>query len=93
MSSREFSEWQAYWNLEPFGERVVQYQLATLCALMANAFRDPEMQPEPFETEDFMPAGPARSIDATDEMDEPEPELLYARLRAALMGNSRGNPQ
>ncbi|MCL5995491.1 MAG: DUF4035 domain-containing protein [Chloroflexi bacterium] len=55
MSSREFSEWMAYYNLEPFGEERADLRMAMLASLIANVNRDPRKHSKPFEPKDFMP--------------------------------------
>lgn len=37
MPSDVFTEWMAYYNLEPFGEEVIDHHLAQLTALLYNA--------------------------------------------------------
>lgn len=54
MSSREFAEWLAYYNLEPFGEVRADLRMATLAALIANANRDARKRKEPYTPRDFM---------------------------------------
>jgi len=39
MSSRQFSEWQALWQIEPFGEYREDWRWACLMALLANMVR------------------------------------------------------
>lgn len=41
MSSRELSEWMAYYNLEPWGEAEMDLRFGVLCALTANIHRAP----------------------------------------------------
>ncbi len=63
MSSREFSEWMAYYSLEPFGEERADLRIAILDSLIANANRDPK-KGKALKPADFMPA-----------FDQPEQEM------------------
>lgn len=53
LSAEEIAEWQAYARLEPFGNEWIQ--TALLASLTANANRDTEAHPDPFELEQFLP--------------------------------------
>ncbi len=55
MSSREFTEWAAYAQLEPFGEQRADLRMGILAALQANMNRDPKKTKQ-FTPEDFMPS-------------------------------------
>ncbi len=55
ISSRQLTEWMAYDQLEPFGERRADLRMAILASLIANANRDPDKRREPFSPADFMP--------------------------------------
>lgn len=80
ISSQEFTEWQAYYSLEPFGQEPDDLRAATLAALTANANRDGKKQPRPFTVNDFrlMKTSPKRKTAV---------ELLAAAERAnALLG-------
>ena len=55
ISGQQFTEWIAYAKLEPFGEERADLRMAILATLIANAIRDPDKQPTPFEVSDFMP--------------------------------------
>ena len=58
VGSSEFTAWQAYYRLEPFGDDAIVYQLAKLAALYADVQRDPKRHPAPFVPEDFMAPRP-----------------------------------
>lgn len=84
-------EWEAYYELEPFGGQ--WQQTALLASLIANANRDPEKRPEPFTVEDFLPgesgvdngrSGEADDGEETDEVlsDGPSTALENAPLWA-----------
>lgn len=55
LSSRQISEWMAYYTLDPFGEERADLRAAMICALLANINRDPEKKREPYTAEEFMP--------------------------------------
>jgi hypothetical protein len=55
MGSREFTEWLAYNQLEPFGHPRLEYGHALVAATIANVNRDPKVRREPFEVDDFLP--------------------------------------
>lgn len=53
MSSEEWTYWQAYYQLDPWGEERADYRIAVLDALFANAWRGKNSRK--FEPKDFMP--------------------------------------
>jgi len=53
MDSRELSEWMAYEQIEPFGERRADLRSAIIACVIANAWRSPNRPP--FRVQDFMP--------------------------------------
>jgi len=55
ISSHELAEWQAYAQVEPFGDERADLRAAIIACTIANAHRDPEQHPEPFTPADFMP--------------------------------------
>ncbi len=62
MSSREFVEWMAYYEFEPFGEERADLRAGIVASTVANASRDPKRRRNPFRPLDFMPRfdGPKR---------------------------------
>jgi hypothetical protein len=54
LSYRELRQWAEYYQLEPFGEWRADVRVAQLCAVIANANRDPKRRKKPFEIEDFL---------------------------------------
>ena len=48
-----FTEWIAYYTLDPFGEERADLRAGVLAALLANIHRDEKKQREPFEPADF----------------------------------------
>lgn len=55
MSSRELSEWMAFFSLEPWGCEVDDWRFGMLASVIANANRDPKRQRKPFRPQDFIP--------------------------------------
>lgn len=58
--------------LEPFGAS--WHQTALLAAMIANANRDPDVKPEPFTAEDFLPPRETGIAVTRDETPAPESE-------------------
>ncbi len=55
ISSRELSEWMAFFSLEPWGTEVEDWRAGLVAATIANANRDPKRRRKPYEPQDFMP--------------------------------------
>ncbi|MDR5881122.1 DUF4035 domain-containing protein [Caballeronia sp. LZ032] len=53
INSVEFADWMAFYNIEPFGERIADIRMGMLAATTANIHRDPKTKA--FEPADFMP--------------------------------------
>ena len=75
MSSREFTEWLAYYRLEPFGPEADDARMAHLMALIANVNRDPKRRKTPWTPGDFLPRRGPRPA---------EVETLRPRIDAAM---------
>jgi len=54
VSSRELSEWMAYYSLEPWGEVQSEYRAALVTSMIANTARDDKKYPQPFQADEFM---------------------------------------
>ena len=54
LTARQFLEWEAYAELEPFGEIRADYRAASIARTVAEVNRDPKKRSEPFEIEDFL---------------------------------------
>ncbi len=65
MSAREFAEWMAFFEMEPWGYDMENWRFGMLAATMANLHRDPKKRRRPYRPTDFMPKrkedGPRRS--------------------------------
>ena len=55
VSSREFSEWMVYYELDPFGEERGDLRAGIVASTIANANRDPKKRRKAFTPADFMP--------------------------------------
>lgn len=53
MSSAEFTEWMAFYQLEPFGEERADLRSAIVATTVANAHRGKHQRP--YRVEEFMP--------------------------------------
>lgn len=53
ISSRELTEWRAYYGLEPFGEDRADLRAGIVASTMANVFR--KSGTKPYKAQDFMP--------------------------------------
>lgn len=53
VDSREFTEWQAYWQLEPWGEDRADLRTGIVASTLANIHRSRDS--EAFTPRDFMP--------------------------------------
>ena len=49
---KDFREWQAYYELEPFGELRADYRSASICLTLANLKRGKNQKP--YKLEDFL---------------------------------------
>jgi len=63
MTSREFAEWMAFYEIEPFGDERGDLRMAILAALIANAHRDPKRRKRAYKPADFMPKFGRQSLE------------------------------
>lgn len=54
LTARQFAEWMAYAELEPFDERRGDYRAAQVVTALANINRDAKRTPTPYKIEDFL---------------------------------------
>lgn len=78
LSSRELSEWMAYYELEPWGEDRGDLRAGIVASVIANVNRDPKQRRAPFEPQDFMPEF------GSSEPEQPSPAELVAKFDAVL---------
>ena len=55
ISSRELTEWMAYFELDPFGQERADLRSAIVASTVANTVRDPKKKQKPWLPRDFMP--------------------------------------
>ena len=55
ISSKELSEWIAYYAMEPWGVETEDLRTGIIASTIANVNRDPKKQKKPFKPQDFMP--------------------------------------
>lgn len=80
MSAREFSEWMAFYTLEPFGPERDDLRIAILDSIVANATRDPKKS-RVMKPGDFMPEfGKAQQT--------PDQQLQIAEALNAMFGGA-----
>ena len=77
MSSRELSEWMAYYSIEPFGDERADLRSGIVASTIANVNRDPKKQKTPFKPVDFMAFVERPETTSTD---------LAAKFDAAIGG-------
>lgn len=75
MSNLQFEEWIAYFQIEPFGDEWLRS--AMLMTMIANANRDKDLKPEPFEVNDFLPI-------SQEDVFEEDPEQSWKRNKEIL---------
>jgi len=64
LSSIQLAEWEAYYQLEPFGEYQEFWRTGLLASMIANALRgkgQPSARPEDFIPETFKPPRPQQT--------------------------------
>ena len=74
MPGRLFRDWQEFDRVMPLGDYFMIHGLATIAALMANAWRDPK-KTGVFEIEQFMPGGFNLSQALEDMRAQRDPEI------------------
>lgn len=76
MSSAEFVEWMAYYELEPFGQDRGDIGSAIVAATFANAFRGDH---EPYTPADFIPSFEKLNSNSTEQkVTKQSPEYMLS---------------
>ena len=85
MSSRELTEWMAFFSLEPWGTEVEDWRAGLIASTVANGYRDPKRRRKPYEPKDFMPR-----YEASQKTEEQswEEQARILEMWARLLGNS-----
>lgn len=86
MSSREFAEWMAFFQLQPFGDRRADFRNASLMALISNVMTRTK-DSDPVKTpEEFMPDF-EKALDELQAHEEiPEHVRLWQKIRSRFSG-------
>ena len=84
MSSREFSEWVAFYGLEPFGFQAEFMGHAQTAATIVNVNRG---KGKPVKVQDFMPKEPEQ------QQQTPEQMIQFAAMFTAAAGGTVSLPQ
>lgn len=86
MDSAEFTEWLAYYELEPFGELVADQRHGVATQVLANVHRNPKARPEPYTAEDFIHWRDTGPVEDTEPVLLDDPKAQSDLIRAALFG-------
>jgi hypothetical protein len=82
MSSRQLSEWLAFFQLEPWGEERADLRAGIVASTVANVNRSAKRR-KPYKPQDFMPR-----FDEEDETPEESALRMMAQMKTALGGHS-----
>lgn len=86
MSSRELTEWMAFFRLEPWGTEVEDRRAALITSTVANAFRDTKKQRRPFTIEDFMPRRDVAPVEEQSVEEQARIIQMWAQVCEATFG-------
>lgn len=64
ITSAEFAEWLAYYQIEPWGEERADWRSGNIARVIAEAHRNPDKRSTPFTVDDFMPVYDAPEVEA-----------------------------
>jgi len=70
IDSRELSEWQAYYGIEPWGTEVDDHRFGVVTSTIANVNRDPKKRARPYNPDDFFPRHTGEEEDVEDNADK-----------------------
>jgi len=87
LSGKQFTEWMAYAELEPFGEERADLRMAILASLIANVNRDPKKKSSPYEVSDFMP-----KFEKKEPISKEDAIAAIDAMMMALVAATRGAP-
>ena len=92
MSSREFAEWMAFFEIQPFGERRADFRNASLMALVSNVMTRTK-DSDPVKTPgDFMPDF-ERALDEYEAQEEiPAHVQLWQKIKSRFSGLVKKTP-
>ena len=81
MSARQFTEWQLYEVVEPFGERGHYWRMGQICAAIVNSQRTKKTDPIA-KAEDFMPD--TFQPEPDDDVEQPDEFTRLKNLQASM---------
>lgn len=70
ISSRELSEWIAFYAVEPWGVMPDDLRTGIITSAIANTNRDPKKQKKPFTPQDFIPHWEKPQLEEPQSADE-----------------------
>lgn len=70
LSTRQFDEWLAFYQIEPWGEERGDVRAGIIASTIANVNRDPKQRRQPYSPKDFMPVydRPPQEAQSTEQM-------------------------
>ena len=86
ISSRELTEWMAFFSLEPWGTEVEDWRAGLIASTIANVNRDPKKRRKPYEPEDFMPRRDRRPAEEQSWEEQARILEMWARMLQARDG-------
>lgn len=86
ISSRELTEWMAFFSLEPWGTEVEDWRAGLIASTIANVNRDPKKRRKPYEPEDFMPHRGRRPAEEQSWEEQARILEMWARMLQARDG-------
>jgi hypothetical protein len=86
MSSREFAEWMAFFQLEPYGEWREDFRFANLMALISNVMTRSNDSDPITPVEDFMPDF-EKALDEMQAQEEiPKHQRVWDKIKSRFSG-------
>lgn len=82
-SSRELTEWMAFFELEPWGSEIEDHRFGVVASMIANVNRDPKKRSKPYEPTDFFPR-------RDEQFEEDDPETSAAKWREFVSAFKKG---
>lgn len=85
MTWAQYRSWQEYFSVEPFGEDRADLRAGTIAATIANSHRDPNLKPQPFTSQDFMP-----DFDGSRTKSKPMRRQEWAQVKSMAKARAAG---
>ncbi len=82
MSSRELTEWMAFYSLEPFGYVANLHGDAITASVVAEVNRNNKEKSDPFQPQDFVPQEPL------EEQEQEEQKSVFQKLKEHFFATS-----